>query len=278
MSKVIMDLSKILSMFGCNNVVPDEWQKLLEDDVEKHQAAVTVHNFSSRGRSWRIKCKKLGLVRYFESDLEYKIFRFLEEHPKVRAIREQFAHPLEHTTLLAEDAGINHPPQESPKKVSITTDFIVDIDNEFFPRVAIYAKYAIELENPRTIEKLLLEAISLASANIPLWIITEREIEKSIIKSFEWIGRFDDSEVDMVGWSDLARYYNAYLLKFPDTKLTTALFELDKAEGEEAGTSIGKVKELISLGFFNFDFRKDCNFLKCRDMVISTPWENSHVL
>jgi len=272
MSSLNTDLVQALSLFDNKNIVPQAWQVLLNDDPINHQPAVTVHNFSSKGRTWRIKGQKSGKIHYPASDLEYKIFSFLDRHPIVKAIREQFGHPLELTKALAHQLGINHPPQNSAEKLPLSTDFIVDLDNVNFPHVAIYAKYAKDLENPRTIEKLLLEAASLASANILMWIITEKEIEQDIIRSFEWIGSFDD-EIDLVKCFEVARYYYAYLLKFPNTKLTTALFELDKAEGEEPGTSIGKVKKLISIGLFSFDFKKHCNFLMCCDLIISAPWD-----
>lgn len=244
------------------------WKELLEADPTKHEAATTVHNTSSRGRSRRVYGAKSGEIHFLLSDLEYKAFLVFDRLPVVIDIREQFAHPLEFTQALAHERGINHPPKNQVHKVPLTTDFILSLDNADIPYLGVYVKYEKDLENARTIEKLELERASLAAVDVPLVIVTENQIDESLTKAVEWYTTGNDYDFGDSNCNELAADVHQYLMQFPDEKLTEVLFQRDQAEGEPAGQSLCMVKALIDLGMLSFDWRRPIHTLKSGDITL----------
>ncbi|WP_257265288.1 TnsA endonuclease N-terminal domain-containing protein [Endozoicomonas sp. ONNA2] len=91
--------------------------------------------------------KSQGRLVQLMSDLEYKIFKFLDLAKNVLDIREQFPIEREMTLSIAEKLKIKHPETtdyNTKEKIAlwITTDFLVDYNDEEGNKkqVAIYAR------------------------------------------------------------------------------------------------------------------------------------------
>ncbi len=122
-----------------------------------YQPYLTVRDLPSSGRVHRLPSATVGRIHHLLSDLEHHVFCQLDWHPIVQDIREQFPIALNDSQELAERLGIAHPSYGGVGQV-VTTDFIVDLNvNGRASRKAISAKYAKDLDDPRTLEKLELE-------------------------------------------------------------------------------------------------------------------------
>jgi hypothetical protein len=147
----------------------------------------TVRDFPSRGRVHRIRGWKHGRVHHLLSDLEAN--GFYEYEPPTLVIdrlrltisdtREQFAlFPLEETIEIAREIGVRHPTDPWTKYPCVmTTDLVMTAKwNMTTLYLARSFKYASELDNPRTKEKLEIENIYWGRRPAADWGIT-REID-----------------------------------------------------------------------------------------------------
>lgn len=102
---------------------------------------LTVRDFSSSGKSFRVLGDVTNRVHQLLSTLEYKVFSSFDWNPLVTDIREQCSLPLEETTSIALELGIRHPTHKG-KPVVMSTDFYVILKNR---SVAITVKYSRKL-------------------------------------------------------------------------------------------------------------------------------------
>lgn len=222
-----------------------------------YKAGVTLHTHSSRGQMRRYKSRTTGEVVYTQSLLEYKALITLDCDPRVIDIEEQYKHDLQHTLSRAFELGINHPPQNQVEKVNLTTDFVVTIAEPEICKVGIYVKYLKDLDNNRTIEKLQLERDSLAHHSIPIYIVTEQEIDQQTHLTLEWIlgETIDESEIE-----ELLTFKSGIEEIFqmnPDRRISESLVCLDEKQNLPGGTHLGKFKKLVQIGEFSFEFHKE---------------------
>ncbi|CAG7857138.1 partial Transposon Tn7 transposition protein TnsA, partial [biofilm metagenome] len=152
----------------------------------EYKPFLTVRDISSKGRSHRLPSITVGRAHHLLSDLELHVFYLLDWDPDVIDIREQFPITLSSSQSIAEQMGIAHPSVKGIDQV-VTTDFIVDLQMQGRTiRKAISVKYADELDNPRTIEKLELERRYWEEKHIPFCIVTELQIPKPFVKNVQW--------------------------------------------------------------------------------------------
>lgn len=137
---------------------------------------LTVRDVNSKGRYNRSPSVTVGRVHQLLSDLEYHVLLMLDWDSQVTDIREQFPIPLEESQAIAREMGIAHLSYQGTDRV-VTTDFLVDIDFQGKTiRRAISAKYAVDLDDPRVLEKMELERRYWLSKGIQFNIVTELEI------------------------------------------------------------------------------------------------------
>jgi TnsA endonuclease N terminal len=147
-------------------------EKRGEGLLAKYIPWIFIHEISSSGVSWRILGEKAGRIHHLLSTLEKNVFLYLDNHPDVIDIREQFPLPLRQTLLIAEDHKVRHGQFRGETKI-MTTDFLVDLKDR---QVAISVKPFSKITK-RFLEKFQVEKTYWASKGVRLICCTEREIE-----------------------------------------------------------------------------------------------------
>ena len=196
----------------------------------------------------------------------------LDLNPSVIDIKDQYSHDLTISIEQAIKLGINHIPQNSKEKEKITTDIVVvfaGIDGAPDSTVAIYVKYAKDLESFRTVEKLELEKESIAQTGVPLFIASEETIDKTIWTNIDWMATVNTEHMDGEVTVEYATEIYEVLQASPDEKLTTVLNQLDKQEEFPDGYYLKEIKCLLQFGLLSFDLTKDVLFLDCGDIELT---------
>lgn len=146
---------------------------------------IKIQDVPSKGRVSRVKSWKTGRVHHFLSDLETKYFYYLEWQEDVIDIREQF--PLIDRSLgmkIAEHNNIKYPKDPKSKTpIIMTTDFMITKihQDKREEHIARTIKYAKDLEEERTLQKLFIEKEYYNIKNIDWGIVTEKEIPMVLV-------------------------------------------------------------------------------------------------
>ncbi|WP_320007645.1 TnsA endonuclease N-terminal domain-containing protein [Maridesulfovibrio sp.] len=174
-------------------------------------------------------------------------------------IREQFPLQQEVTLELARDVGIRHP-QVSESCQVMSSDFLVNSSDPALPKFVLQAKYAKDLSDPRTVEKLELEQRYWEYKNVPWRIITEKEISRTASQNIEWL--YPDQQRDYK-FSELAEqltFYSHHFAKNPSSTIIQISKLLDVKYDHGAGESLAEIRELLASRLLSFDvnipFRK----------------------
>lgn len=213
---------------------------------------ITVRDISSKGRSHRIYGAKSRRIHHLLSDLELAVFLSLDWLPTVIDIREQFPLSVDDTHRIAQEAGIKHPNIQDTFQV-MTTDFVVDLDNSDIPILALSAKYANDLDDERTIEKLEIERQAFAEKNIPWHLITELEIDKATLKNIQWLYPAQSDEIDQ---QELNHYYDLFLQAFrkeQNKKIVLITQRMDIDYSLNNGESLFWLRQLLARRYLTFD-------------------------
>ena len=102
----------------------------------------------------------------------------------IQDIREQYPLLRDETIEISSNNGIRHPNIRGINQV-MTSDFLVDSSSH--KQFVIQVKPLSELKNPRTIEKLEIERRYWASKEIPWYIITEKELNPTVLDNIKWL-------------------------------------------------------------------------------------------
>jgi hypothetical protein len=258
-------LKRNLTMLSTTNLTGEAQMSLKLNDIaeetyvpdENYKSGATVHSVSSRGQMRRIKSRTTGRVVHLLSKLEYIVFILLDLDPRVIDIEDQYKHDLQNSLRLAFELGINHPPQKDVEKKPLTTDFVVTVAGAEQQKFAVYVKYVKDLKGWRTIEKLQLEQMSLARQGIPLYVVTEEEVDRKTHLTLEWItgASLDGCDVDEL-YSHVRAIEQAFLNN-PESRISESLVVLDRENGLPGGTYLNRFKQLVQLGVFHLEFDKD---------------------
>lgn len=156
--------------------------------VGKHyKPFLTVRDVPSKGRVHRRPALTHNRIVHLLSDLELAAFLTFDWQHTVIDIREQFPLNPESTISIAKRLGIKHPAYRGVTQV-MTTDLLVDFDlgGQHLTK-AISIKYAQDLEDERTIEKLELERRFWEGEGIEWLIFTEHEVPVIFVKNIRWL-------------------------------------------------------------------------------------------
>lgn len=155
---------------------------------------ITIRDLPSKGRCTEILGWKTGRMHHLLSKLETKYFFHLEWSDDVIDIREQF--PLldefdtySETIEIAKQIGVEYPiiPKTRTPNV-MTTDFLITvISNGEEKIIARTIKYAKDLSDTRTIEKLEVERIFWERRGVGWKIVTERQISENLSFNVEYV-------------------------------------------------------------------------------------------
>lgn len=148
-------------------------EKRSEGDLAHHKPWIRVHEISSKGISWRAFSKKTKRVHHMLSTLELRVFEYLDRHPKVHDIKEQYKLDPDLTYGIAHDLEINHPAYQG-EQVIMTTDFFVILESS---QLAISVKPRNKMNN-RTLEKFEIEQAYWKKRGIKWIVLTEEEIKE----------------------------------------------------------------------------------------------------
>ncbi len=158
--------------------------------LQDYKPWLTVRDVPSHGRSSRDKGWKTGRTHHFLSMLELLYYFILEWSSMVTDIREQYPLlPIDDTLAIADSLGIKHPTHPKTKEpVVLTTDFYISLRNESgsFEHTRT-VKYAKDLSNRRTLEKLEIERRYWEVRGIDWGIVTEQEIPTELAKNVDFL-------------------------------------------------------------------------------------------
>lgn len=217
---------------------------------------LTIHDFSSSGRSHRIWGTKTQRTHHLFSDLELKTFLFLEWHTSVEDIREQFPLIIDDTVEIAEQHSISHPRFGEHLKV-MSSDFLVDTNNKNCPQFAIQVKYNSQMFEKRTVEKIRLERLYWQRKGIPYFIITEEHIPKAVSDNMKWLYPAQSVIEDLQEIHDLTSRYFDFFQSNPNVKISQAAVMIDQIDSLPPGESLQKMRSLMAQRVFTFDISKD---------------------
>jgi len=141
--------------------------------LDKYIPWILIHEISSKGISWRILGSKTRRIHHLLSTLEKRVFLYLDAHPNVIDIREQYPIPLKDTLTIASKLNIRHGHFMNVPMI-MTTDFLVDLPDR---QIAIFVK-PINKINRRVLEKFQIEKNYWASRNVQLIFCTKHEIDQ----------------------------------------------------------------------------------------------------
>lgn len=162
-----------------------------------------VGNFSSQGRSHRIRDHQNGRIHHLFSDLEADYYYILAWADAVVDIREQFPLlPAPETERIAVTLGYRHPrnPGGSCPEV-MTTDFLITVrDAEKTHLEARYVKFEKDLRDERVCEKLEIEKTYWMQKGVPFKVVTEHSFNRTKAKSIcMLLGHYDPATVGDLG-------------------------------------------------------------------------------
>ena len=243
--------------------------------VGKHyKPFLTVQDVPSKGRIHRRPSLTHNRIVHLLSDLELAAFLLFDWEKAVIDIREQFPFNPEATLSIAKRLGIKHPAYQGVIQV-MTTDLLVDFnsDGQHLSK-AISVKYAQDLEDERTIEKLELERRFWEGEGIEWFIFTEHEVPVHFVKNIRWLAPhmhsydLDDSQRMFVFESILQM-----LEACPEEKLPVLLSELDQKQGLERGTNLKYFRHLAAQNAFQWDMQNyQHTSLKAKNIIASEYW------
>ncbi|HAS89188.1 MAG TPA: heteromeric transposase endonuclease subunit TnsA [Desulfovibrio sp.] len=220
---------------------------------------LNVRDIASKGRSHRVFGHKSRRTHHLFSDLELAVFLFLDWSHKAIEIREQFPLQQEVTLELAKEAGIRHPQVSGIFQV-MSSDFLVNSSDSVLPKFVLQAKYAKDLSDPRTVEKLELERRYWEYKEVPWYIITEREISKTAFQNIEWLYPNQQRTHELSELTEQLKFYSHHFSKAPSTTIINISKALDVKYDHEAGESLAEIRDLLASRLLSFDvtipFRK----------------------
>ena len=235
---------------------------------------LTVRDVPSKGRVHRRPALTHNRIVHLLSDLELAAFLIFDWQHSVIDIREQFPLNPEATISIAKRLGIKHPAYRGVIQV-MTTDLLVDFNlgGQHLSK-AISVKYAQDLEDERTIEKLELERRFWEGEGIEWFIFTEHEVPVLFVKNIRWLAphmhSYDLAEQQrMFVFESILRMLEAS----PEEKLAVVLSELDQKQGLERGTNQNYFRHLVAQNAFQWDMQNyQHTNLKAKNILASEYW------
>lgn len=229
---------------------------------------LTVRDLPSRGRSSRVFGHKSTRTHHLLSDLELAVFLILEWDPSVTDIREQFPLNLKDTQSIARNAQIKHPIDRGVQQI-MSSDFLVNTNILNKPKFALQAKYADDLEDPRTIEKLEIERQFWKLKSVPWFIVTENDIPKVVFENIKWLYPAQHDEIDLDTFIERINFYQ-HTFKSHQTKTLITLSKfLDSTYNLELGETLLELRQLLAHRCFEFDINIPIKKLKISELHLA---------
>lgn len=168
------------------------------------------------------------------SDLEFQVFILFESIYHVTDCREQFPLDLEVTIAIAERYGIKHPllkEELHEQTTDLLLTVVVDGQERHF---AVFIKYAKAL-SAREAEKAFIQEMYWARQGIPLFIVTEKQLSKILVRNAARLrAKLDPGFLRVAADAEQFERVAAHL-----TQLVLRRHEPLDALGEECEASLG---------------------------------------
>lgn len=175
---------------------PDYRERLKRNVLDglDYEPIIHYRDFSSRGIVSRLKGRKVERVYSLLSTLKRDFFILCETlTPGFIDLKEQISLDINETKNIAETLGIRHPsyfPKGKKEKVlsQMSTDFLLtyEIDGKIFKH-AFNVKYKKDLNKKSHLEKIKIELEYWKERNIPLSIISENDINKTLVSNISML-------------------------------------------------------------------------------------------
>ena len=162
---------------------------------DQYKPWLNIQDVASLGLATRLKGIKTGRIHHLLSTLELNYFYLLDWSEEVIDIREQYPLDLPETLALAEEVNLVHPPRSNPNvPIIMTTDFLITVRQPIGTKeIARTIKYSKDLTNSRVLEKFEIERLYWKERNIDWGIVTELDINKTLIKNIKWLYKFRET-------------------------------------------------------------------------------------
>ena len=147
----------------------------------------------------------------------------------------------------------------------MTSDFLVDSSSH--KQFVIQVKPLSELKNPRTIEKLEIERRYWASKEIPWYIITEKELNPTVLDNIKWLY---SSQTDMHDYDQLLNAlsnFEFFCQKHLQMKLSDVCKSIDREYQQDLGQSLADLKQLMAHRLIKFDITQKFKELRVKDIT-----------
>ena len=205
-------------------------------------------NVPSHGERNRIKGIKTHRLHQLLSKLERHYFYILDWSLDVTDIREQF--PLWHfdeTTELAAQLGVKSVVAPGKEVHVMTSDFVVNIQGDPARKRVRSAKYAAELNDERTLEKLEIERQYWLRRGDDWAIVTEQEIPADLALNLELWHPWHSLEGVAIELKERDRLVQALTKEVADERgtLTAITKAQDQAFALEPGTALTVTYHLL---------------------------------
>lgn len=205
-----------------------------------YQPFIKVHEISSTGESYRIRGRHTARVHHLLSRLEFSAFLVFDRFHLTKDIKEQFPLPIADTLSICSRLGIKHPQINNELKI-VTTDLVVELKGK--ASLAIAVKYASDLNDMRTIEKLQIEKLYWEELGYEWKIFTEQEIPAIVKENLEWLHAASQNSHDLYGelsLEDISIVVNRLLGS--NKKLSTVCAAMDDQYECSPGFHIGVIR------------------------------------
>jgi len=223
-----------------------------------------IHEVPSQGLSHRIYSFKTRRTHHLLSNLELGVFLTLDWMDHVQDIREQYPLLRDETIEIASTNGIKHPNIRGINQV-MTSDFLVDSSSH--KQFVIQVKPLSELSDPRTIEKLEIERRYWVSKDIPWYIITEKELNPTVLDNIKWLY---SSQEDTQDFSQLLNALNNFEFacqQHLQMKLSDICKFIDREYQQDLGQSLADLKQLMAHRLIKFDITQKFKELRVKDIT-----------
>lgn len=232
---------------------------------ENYKPCKTVQNFSSIGRSHRVKGHVSKRLHHLFSDLELCTFLLLDWNQNVTDIREHYPlNPSEIKSICSryriKQASIEYFP------FTISIDFLVDFGNFM---VAIDTLYSESLNKSHIIEQLEIKRRYWEERNTEFKFITEKEIPSTVLKNIQWLyAEKNNLEITthLIGNAvDIMKE----ILNFPNTSLIIFCKHMDQIQKLDLGSTLSLFRKLFAVRLLEFNLRISYLDLQLSDISAS---------
>lgn len=216
---------------------------------ETYKPWLEVRHVPSLGKSSRVVGWKTKRIHSFLSQLELRSFYLFDWEDDIIDIREQFPLiPQENTKEIAHILGVNHPKEpKATTEMIMTTDFVITLKDG--SEHARCIKYAQDLEDPRTVDKLEIERLFWEQNHIDWKIITEKEVDVTFAKNIEWLhpkkefsslNPISQQEMDLVRKTIESEIFAGF------RPLNEIASEADETLGYRPGSALSIIRHLLA--------------------------------